>query len=246
MSTVLALKKIIYKLIVKPLKGEKVKAEASLSESEFYEQLFTKNAEWSSAVPNKEESLRWQHIKEMVELIKDTNHRELSILDVGCGRGWLTNLLNNFGVARGIEPVRSVVDHGKKLFPHLNLKSCYTYNLISDEPDAKFDLVVSSEVIEHIPDDSKKNFVSDISRLLNEGGYVIISTPRAEAQEVFLKYASANQPIEEWISEAYLENLFTSNGYITVKKALINCEVPYSKEKTDLYQVWCFKKAIIL
>jgi SAM-dependent methyltransferase len=100
------------------------------SERAYYKQLFLENVYWNRPIPNGEETLRWQIIEKFIEQIKNSNKSKLNILDLGCGRGWLTNLLSNYGEVIGIEPVKAVVDYGKSLFPSLNLITGTTKTLL--------------------------------------------------------------------------------------------------------------------
>lgn len=239
------IKKIIRKffsLAFKSNKFKKSEASSEITEEQYYEEMFTKNKDWNTVNPNNEETLRWNKIKLIIEKLDLNSTKEFNILDLGCGRGWLTNLLNEYGSARGIEPVSSVVKYGKSLYPHLKLESGNASELIEREPKTKFQLIVSSEVIEHIPFEKKNKFAQEISLLLNTNGHVIITTPRKESQQLFLQFAGADQPIEDWMTEEEVKNLFTSNGFAFVSIDRINCSVPNSNITTDLYQVWCFMK----
>src|SRR5258706_14533003 len=75
----------------------------TLTEVEFYKRLFIENKDWSRATPNVDENLRWGVIGKFLFYIEEY-HRSFSgqtdrpkILDLGCGRGWLTNLLSGHG-----------------------------------------------------------------------------------------------------------------------------------------------------
>ena len=134
------------------------------SEEEYYEQLFTKNLKWSSPNPNYEEELRWEIIKIFVEkgITSLKGNEPVSILDLGCGRGWLTNLLSKYGTTTGIEPVKPVVEYAEKLFPEINFLVGNSKTILKNNRNT-FNFVVSSEVIEHVPDVEKANFIDDIA-----------------------------------------------------------------------------------
>lgn len=209
-----------------------------ISEDEYYEKLFIENNKWNTKDPNPEELQRWNVIKNYIEIINQDN--ELQILDIGCGRGWLTNLLSKYGYAKGIEPIAKVVDYAKKLFPHIDFYKGTSDDLLETKTSF-FDLVVSSEVYEHVEDENKDDFVNNINRLLKPNGNVIISTPRKEVQNEWQNYIGANQPVEEWVSEKELEDKFLGNGF----KSLGVKRIPYKitdNSFLDIYQVWHFKK----
>ncbi len=210
-----------------------------ISEDQYYEQLFVNNDKWNKSEPNEEELLRWNIIQSYVrEFHKDSN---LKILDLGCGRGWLTNLLSQFGVIIGIEPVLKVVNHAKRLFPNIDFRSGTSADLLEEYLNY-FDLIVSSEVIEHIADLHKSQFVNDINALLKEDGFVIITTPRKDVQEEWSSYLPAEQPIEDWMFESELEKLFTNNGFKSLKINRIPVKPSNNSPFIDIYQVWMFQK----
>lgn len=217
------------------------KAKAEISESEYYENLFVKNEKWNNPNPNEDETKRWNVIEGFISKYVDRKS-EIQILDLGCGRGWLTNLLSKFGSVQGIEPVEPVVAYAKKLFPSIHFQAGYSTDLINQGLTNHFDLIVSSEVFEHVPDDQKSTFVSTIFELLKNGGHAIITTPRQEAQEEWLKYFAAGQPVEDWITEEKLLNIFSSNGFSKVELERVASKPKVNANEIDIYQVWIFKK----
>lgn len=211
------------------------------SEEEFYEDLFIKNESWNKPTPNLDELKRWEVIEFFIKKIN--LQKESNILDLGCGRGWLSNLLSSYGKVLGIEPVAKVVQYAKQLFPDVNFVSGKASSLINKYSE-KFDLIVSSEVIEHIPEIEKEVFANEIKLLLKIDGHLIISTPRMEAQAEWLKHSNPNQPIEEWISEKKLIDLFENNGFKLIEVKRISKKPKKTTNFIDLYQVCLFQKRI--
>jgi 2-polyprenyl-3-methyl-5-hydroxy-6-metoxy-1,4-benzoquinol methylase len=214
------------------------------SEDQFYENLFVNNIKWNQPEPNYDEFLRWKVIQSYVEfIINDSNSSNpLEILDLGCGRGWLTNLLSGYGVASGIEPVIPVVEYAKKIFPHVEFLSGTTKKILKQNNFKKYDLIVSSEVIEHIHDDKKDGFVKDIKKLLKDNGFVILTTPRKEAEEEWNSSFPVEQPVEDWITEAELESLLIKNSFQKLKFDTIAMSPAVGLPEVDIYQLWLFQK----
>lgn len=213
------------------------------TEEEYYEELFTKHPKWSSPNPNHEEQLRWEIIKNFVEIAKGNSpSKNFKILDLGSGRGWLTNLLSTYGEILGIEPVKPVVEYARKIFPNIEFLSGTTKDLLDDEKKNQFDLIVSSEVFEHIPDEGKDEFITDIYKLLSPNGFLILTTPRQEAQEQWMKYGNPNQPIEDWISESELKRIVEKNKFEQVKLERFSISPNEQAPKIEIYQLWLFKK----
>ncbi len=107
-------------------------------------------------------------------LNKSTNR---CILDLGCGNGYLVNMLidkgyNAFGTdasAKGIAIARQ--KNPDKFF----LQDLSTGKLPEELQKQPFDTVISTEVIEHLYD--PQGFILFCKQVLNSGGEVIISTP---------------------------------------------------------------------
>lgn len=216
-------------------------AKVSDKEAVFYQKLFIENSRWNSPSPNEEELIRWIAINSLIESNINFNDGSSRILDLGCGRGWMTKLLNGYGEAIGYEPVHRVVDYARSLFPDIGFYVGNFHDAAKEQGRNVFDLVVSSEVIEHIPDDEKGDFALSISSMLNSNGYLIITTPRAEVYDQFMTYSNANQPVEQWMSESDVLNLFVSFGFSALTKTRINQKFNEANS-LDLYQVWVFQK----
>jgi 2-polyprenyl-3-methyl-5-hydroxy-6-metoxy-1,4-benzoquinol methylase len=226
--------------IINDLKKKALKTDAVFqTEEQYYEQLFIKNEGWNKPNPNNDELKRWIVIESFINEIE--NNHSLRILDLGCGRGWLTNLLSQYGSVLGIEPVGKVVEYAKKIFPKSHFLKGTTTDLIK-EYSSSFDLIVSSEVIEHIPDSEKKQFAQEINVLLKKGGFLIITTPRKEIQMEWNKYIGVNQPVEDWITENDLKLLFEENGCFAQKTKRIPLKSSEKAPLIDVYQVCLFKK----
>ncbi|MBK9926012.1 MAG: methyltransferase domain-containing protein [Anaerolineales bacterium] len=180
----------------------------------FYYDLFVQNPMWNKPYPNHDEAIRFGKI---LQLITDvTNgytsaiHDPIRIVDVGCGRGWLTALMQNFGTVVGIEPVEQVVSHARNLFPNMSFLAV-TPGQYSRHPDFfHFDIVICSEVVEHIHRSEQQQFIKDLASLLKPNGHLILSTPRGELFSNWKRKSTRMQPVEDWLTEEQLNSLFES------------------------------------
>jgi 2-polyprenyl-3-methyl-5-hydroxy-6-metoxy-1,4-benzoquinol methylase len=182
------------------------------SEDEFHKKIFTENKRWNIASPNSDENLRWGRIEKFLYFIEGyhaalSNKSKREILDVGCGRGWLSNILSAHGNVIGVEPVKAVVEYGRQLFPGLDLRIGTTQSLIDEGYSSHFDIIVCSEVIEHITDHQKIAFLNELKELLKEDGFLILTTPRKDAEAEWKRYGDPKQPIENWLFEEALAKL---------------------------------------
>lgn len=102
------------------------------------------------------------------------------ILDVGCGVGSLVLYLSNiFSYLLGIDVSDKAIDIANTAKKNNNIQNIDFKNKSLNEVKTNFDLVLCTEVIEHIDDD--KDFISSLSNRLNESGYLVISTPSDES-----------------------------------------------------------------
>lgn len=233
--------KKIFKKIYNSLFKKATPDEGNLTEEEYYTKLFVKDKKWSQKGPNKDEALRLAAIGEMISDVQVYwNENEVispQIIDFGCGRGWLSNKLRTYGEVTGIEPVANVVEYGRELYPNLKLVVGSLELLTKHNPD----LIVSSEVIEHIPDNQKAAFFQAFYDALKPGGFSVITTPRQEALQDWLKIKTVNQPVEEWLTEEEVKKYALMAGFTVKKSSRINVNMNAS-DNIDLYQVWLFQK----
>jgi 2-polyprenyl-3-methyl-5-hydroxy-6-metoxy-1,4-benzoquinol methylase len=94
-----------------------------------------------------------------------------SIIDVGCGPGWFSQRLTQFGRVTGIDISTEAITLAKARFSTISfiLGNLYDFPL----PAAHFDVVVSQEVIDHVPD--QVAFLKRAVYFLKPRGYLILS-----------------------------------------------------------------------
>jgi SAM-dependent methyltransferase len=109
--------------------------------------------------------------------LKQIGKRDLDIIDVGCGAGWLCPHLTEFGRVTGTDLSDEVVGRAAARFPDVNYVAGDFMAL--EFGQGNFDVVVSLEVLSHVAD--QPAFIEKISSLLRPGGYFIIGTPNKPA-----------------------------------------------------------------
>lgn len=108
----------------------------------------------------------------LLEEIRKRNPK--TILDVGCGEGFTLDLIEKEGIKaklEGVDFLKTAIDIGKKERPHLNLKVGTIYDL--PYKDNTFDMVICSEVLEHLEDPKKA--LDELQRVTKK--YVVLSVP---------------------------------------------------------------------
>lgn len=108
-----------------------------------------------------------------------------SVLDFGCGPGYLLEQLVKMmvrGKCYGLDFSKASVDEiNKKLRNVPNFGGAlYIDKLPSSFEDNSMDMVISIEVIEHLPDEQLSDMLKEIYRILKPEGYIVITTPNRE------------------------------------------------------------------
>lgn len=105
------------------------------------------------------------------------------ILDIGCGVGTIDFYLAKKGATvLGVDISQNGISIAKENASILGFKNKIKYKVLDFQKQSiqgKYDLVICSEVLEHIKDD--KQAVKKINRLLKKGAIVIASSPSINA-----------------------------------------------------------------
>lgn len=107
---------------------------------------------------------------EKINLINSSS----KILEIGCGIGGLTNYFvekkNNI---IGIDINEEWLEKSKEIYTNLPIQKMSGDDL--EFEDNKFDVVLSFDLLEHIPDTDKH--LSEVKRVLKNGGFYLLQTP---------------------------------------------------------------------
>jgi SAM-dependent methyltransferase len=100
-----------------------------------------------------------------------------SICDLGCGNGYLANQLASFGYdVVGIDASASGIEQAKRSVPNVSFIRSFIDKDVRDRNGlAQVDLVISSDVVEHLYRPS--DLLEAAASLLKENGRVVITTP---------------------------------------------------------------------
>jgi SAM-dependent methyltransferase len=100
--------------------------------------------------------------------------REHRVLEVGSGHGtMLHHLLSQGFDVRGVELSAQRIENGRRLYGDLPCTQVTGADL--PFPDGAFDVVLSFDVFEHIPDSD--HHLREVSRVLAPGGHYLLQTP---------------------------------------------------------------------
>lgn len=109
--------------------------------------------------------------------LKNINNQS-RILEIGPGTGELLSVLNNLGISNIdiIDNDKAVLEYCKKTFKIKEVILSSSLD-ITISIDHKYDLIVLTQVFEHIPKTSYLNWIQGLYKSLNPGGHIIITVP---------------------------------------------------------------------
>ena len=109
-------------------------------------------------------------------------HSGLKLLEIGCGRGTLLHRLMARGLdVVGVETNPTRIDESRRLYDALPIH--LTAGTSLPFPDEQFDIVLSFDVLEHIPDTDAH--VAEVRRVLKPGGWLLLQTPNKWTNSMF-------------------------------------------------------------
>lgn len=103
-----------------------------------------------------------------------------SVLDIGCGTGVLTRLaalsVGQTGYVIGIDPAAKMMEVAGKNAVKEGSRAEFRLGVIEDLPfeDNRFDCVLSSAMLHHLPPEVKVKGLSEVYRVLKPGGRLVL------------------------------------------------------------------------
>jgi SAM-dependent methyltransferase len=164
----------------------------------------------------------WSVREALTMLVKE--RPSAKILEIGSGLGYLTYALNKAGYnVTGMDVSQTAVNQARENFGDYYIcKELFEYSGGSPE---LFDVVILTEVIEHVSDPLE--FIKAIIRLLKPGGRAIITTPNKSFYPAEVIWASDLPPVHcWWLSE---ESMNYIAGKLGVTNSFINFMGYYKK-----------------
>ncbi|WAC06788.1 MAG: class I SAM-dependent methyltransferase [Thermodesulfobacteriota bacterium] len=161
--------------------------------------------------PRSEFDARYQSV---LNFVKNIHTPGCKILDVGCGTGMAAERLKVYGKVHGVDISDKSIEMARKRLEDAKV------GMAEEIPydDVTFDIVVCTEVIEHVLNPEK--VFSEFKRVLVPGGYLILTTPNPYYWAVLLhkficifKKKSSTQIIEKMISPAKMHQYLAAHQF---------------------------------
>lgn len=139
-------------------------------------------------------------------------------LEVGPGSGvYLPVLAKLFREATAMDIERSYLQHLEPMTRRWNNLELVADNICHSRlPSASFDLILCSEVIEHIPD--HRSALAEMHRILKPGGILILSTPQRYSPLELTAHIAFLPKIIDIIRRVYRESIMET-GHINLMTA---------------------------
>lgn len=174
--------------------------------------------------------------KKIIDFLKFNIPKNSSILEIGCGTGFLLNALSPIkGI--GIDFSKEMIDIASEKYPHLKFINADALNY---ELRDKFDFVIISDTIGYFEDVQAvfKNIKQNCTNKTR-----IIITSYNHLWEPILKFAELvnlkmKQPFTNWLSTKDIGGLLHLEGYDTIKtgeKILIPKNIPIISTFSNRY-----------
>lgn len=194
-----------------------------------------------------------------LDLMRKHLDKNKTVLDIGCGLGQLTYELAKYSKkVYGIDPSDYNVELAWKRNNSSNIEYLKGDGTNLEFEDNKFDIIVSSEVIEHVRDFDK--FISEIYRVAKKGAICSISSPNLNIYLLYpfcwfyalrhpikyFKILSMRDDLKEyeefydrWFYPGALKKYLTKHGF---RVEYLTTKVKFSPKGYDMY----FKKKNII
>jgi ubiquinone/menaquinone biosynthesis C-methylase UbiE len=110
------------------------------------------------------------------------------VLDVGCGSGYFTRVIATAvapdGTAHGVDSSDEAISYARR---RTRLANCTFSDGIAealDWPDGSYDVVVTSLMIHHLPEELRPQAIGEMFRVLRPGGSFLIAEFRPPASRI--------------------------------------------------------------
>lgn len=116
------------------------------------------------------------------ELMRVSGTTPSEVLEIGCAKGYLLALLRNNGWSvRGVELSEYASESAREQLD-IDVFTGTVESFVIKENGKKFPCVYATDVIEHVPD--PRSFVGALGKLVAPKGWLLVSTPNAEAEGI--------------------------------------------------------------
>lgn len=167
------------------------------------------------------------------------NKANIAVLDVGCGGGYLSEAVAALGYnVTGIDTSESSIEsarvHARKSELKIDYRVCSVFEICF--PDNTFDVVIASDVLEHVGDVSRA--LAEIHRVLKPGGKLVFDCLNRSFRAIYFVWFVMQELLgiipkgaHDWrlfVTPAEMEALLAVNRFTTDKSIWVGRHWNYS------------------
>lgn len=206
-------------------------ARAAAATASFYDELWRKDP---GAQLHATEIARVSFVRDCIR--RHPAAGRLRLLDYGCGRAWMAPFLAPFGDLTGADYSPSAIEEATRKYGAIG-----RFCLLNGDPAGLvqpschcFDVVVCSEVLEHVPD--QPALLAVLASCLTRSGWLVLTTPNGNVWSRFsrdARFMGQMQPVEKWLTTRDLRRELSMASFRVVK----HVGLPYSGFRVGLLRV---------
>jgi 2-polyprenyl-3-methyl-5-hydroxy-6-metoxy-1,4-benzoquinol methylase len=133
----------------------------------------------------------------------------LSILEAGCGAGWMCERLAKFGTVVGIDQADEVVERARQRVPSVTFVAG---DLLEVDLGSGYDVAVSLEVLAHVAD--QPMFLRRLRDALKPGGQLFLATQNKPVLSRFNRIPPPGEgQLRRWVDRAELRQLVEAASF---------------------------------
>jgi len=143
-------------------------------------------------------------------------------LDIGCGPGYFTRMLAKAtgpaGSAVGIDAAPEMIEYARRKarrLPNCRFEAGTAESLAF--PDDSLDVVVSSLMMHHLPDDIRLRAVGEMKRVLRPGGTLLLADFTIPSRGPWHIVGALHRPREMLSRVSPLEPLIREAGFVSLR-----------------------------
>jgi 2-polyprenyl-3-methyl-5-hydroxy-6-metoxy-1,4-benzoquinol methylase len=159
--------------------------------------------DWNASTREKElNEISIEQTDVIVSWLESLERRDLKIIEVGCGAGWLCTHLVRFGQVTATDLSDEVLTRAAQRIPEARF---IAGDFMTTEVGSGYDVAISLEVLAHVADQAA--FLSKIWSLLKPGGHLMLATQNKPA--LMLNDVAAPKPgqLRHWVDRHELQEL---------------------------------------
>jgi SAM-dependent methyltransferase len=166
-------------------------------------------------------------VKESLSQITSNKNSSLSILEIGCGLGYLTYSLKKAGFnSTGLDISQEAITNAVQNYG--NYYVCADLHTYALNHENEYDIIIFTELIEHLNDIFL--FIESMKKLLKPEGQIILTTPNKSFYPDSVIWATDLPPVHcWWLSERSIEHIA---GKMNLSVSFLNFRKYYSRHAT--------------